>query len=184
MKRAAVSTDGMRPWKAARTGSSGDPLHSEDILVPLRIAVEEDKAEVKYLSRARDFKEGVILPLVWVNSDVMAYENLGAKYLDTTRFGTQPRHGRASKILYAERSRATVYGAWRLRQEDWRIAKEHTRDEMDTPVVCDEAEAVYVKILARLGRGVEPSWFPKGWLGYCMLSWPHYALPFLDGPQV
>lgn len=63
---------------------------------------EEDEVEVEHLVRVRDVKEGVVLPLKWENPDVMAYVNLGAKYLDAGIFGALPSYGRCRRLCTQE----------------------------------------------------------------------------------
>lgn len=79
----------------------------------------------------------------------MAYVRLGTQYLDLRRFRVLPSHGRASKIDYAGRFRATMYGAWRMRQDKWGTVKKHAEEEMDILVLRDVCEAAYVTRLAK-----------------------------------
>lgn len=117
--------------------------------------VEGNQIEVEPFVRILDDKEGTVLPLVWEDPDLIAYVKLWAKYLDSRGFGALTHRGRASKIVYVGRSRATVYRAWLLRQEEFGTLKEHTKDEMDMPVLHDESEAAYFLNLARLMCVVE-----------------------------
>lgn len=58
--------------------------------------------------------------------------------------------------------------------------KEHTTVWMDTPVLCDETEEVYVSKLARFARDFEASRHLENWRIYCTFPWLHATLPFLD----
>lgn len=128
--------------------------------------------------RTPDVKKGAVLPLMCENPNVMACVKLGAKYLGARRFAALPSNGRASKIVYAGRSRATVYGARQLLRKEWGTVKEHTVDGTDMPVLRDESEAVYDSIRARCVHGVEAGRNPEDLMGYRMLPWPHRTLPF------
>lgn len=55
---------------------------------------------------------------------------------------------------------------------------------MDTPVVRDESEAVYVSNLAKFARDADGNRYPENWLVYCMLPWVCQTLPFLEGSKV
>lgn len=94
-KRAALSTDGDRLSVAARTGASSDTRCLKDISVPGLRVVEHKEVEVAHLVRARDLKEGAVLPLVWGKPDVMVYVKLGAQYLNARKFMALPSHGRS-----------------------------------------------------------------------------------------
>lgn len=61
-KRAAVSTDGRRSLKDAQAGSSCGNRRLEVIPVPHCRTEMEEEVEVKHLVRARDAKEGAVLP--------------------------------------------------------------------------------------------------------------------------
>lgn len=127
-KRVAMSTDVERPSKTARTGASNDTRRLEDVPAT-RHRVEEDKeAEVDHLVKAQDVEKGAVVRIVWENPFVMAYVKLEDKYVDAKRPAALLSHGQASKIVFAERSRATVYGVWRLRQEEWGTANEYTEE--------------------------------------------------------
>lgn len=63
-KRAAVSTYGDCPSKAAQTGASIDTRRLENILVSRRRKDEYQEVEAEHLVRALDVREGVALPLV------------------------------------------------------------------------------------------------------------------------
>lgn len=62
--------------------------------------------------------------------------------------------------------------------------KDHKKDGTNMPVLHDKSETVYVSNLARFELGAEASRYPEDWLGYCMLLWPPYTLPLLDGLKV
>lgn len=118
-KRAAVSTNGERPSKAAWTLASSDTRRLEDIPVPRRQGSEDKTVEVELLAKARNVKGDAVLSLVWANPDLMAYVRPRSMLLDARKFGALPRHRRVSNVTYAERFRTTVYRAWWLRKEEW-----------------------------------------------------------------
>lgn len=95
--------------------------HSKDISVPRRRIDEEEEVGREgggcYLVKTQDVKEGVDFPLVWENTDVMAYVKFGTNYVDARRFEALCSHERASKIVYSGRSRAREHETWRLRKE-------------------------------------------------------------------
>lgn len=169
LKHASMSTDEDRPLKVARTGSSSDTCRLKDILVSRRRVVEDEGVEVELLVRAQVIKENEILSLVTEDPDVKAYVNLGTKYLNARGYGTLPGHWRASKIVYARRSRAMVYGTWRRHQEEWKTVKDHTEDGMNMPMLRDETEVAYVSNLARFVHGVEARRYREDWSECCML---------------
>lgn len=108
----------------------------------------------------------------------------GDQYLGAKRFEVVPSYGRVSKIVYTERSHATVYEAWRLRQDEWETVKEHVEVGINMPVLCQHCEAAYITRLAELTRDVKAGQRRNDWLGYYMLQWPHNTLPFLDGSKI
>lgn len=114
-KRVSISTNEDRPQKAEWTRVLGDMQHLEDI--PALRRGEDEGVKVVRPVWAQDGKHGVILPLMWENSDAMAYAQLGSKYLNARRFRALPNHGRVHRNLYGKRACATVYRAWRMGQE-------------------------------------------------------------------
>lgn len=148
-KRAAVSMDREQLSKAARTEALSDTRRLEDTPFLRCRTVEDEEAEMERIVRARKLKEGVVLPLLWENPNVMVYVKLGAKHLDTRRFGALPSHGRSSKNIYEGRFCATVHGAWRLRQEEWETVKEYTEERMDMPVLGGDLGAVFATNLVK-----------------------------------
>lgn len=146
--------------------------------------VEKDEDEVKDLVKVWNVKEGVVLPLVWENPDVMVYVNSGAKYLDARRFVALPSHGRPTIVVYTVRSITTVYKALHMRQEERGIVEEHAVEGTDIPVLRDASEAVYVSNLAMFARDIEADQYLEDWLRYCMLPWSRHKLPFLEGSNV
>lgn len=72
-KRAAVSTDGDRPSKAARTEVSSGTRWLKNIHVPRCRIIENEEVEVVHFLKARDVKENEVLLIGWENPDVMAY---------------------------------------------------------------------------------------------------------------
>lgn len=175
-----MSTDGKRPSKAAQTGAPSDLRRLEDIPVPRRRVGEDEEVEVAHILWAQDVKDNVVLPREWENPDVMAYVKLGSNFLDARRTEALPSHRRVSKTIYCGRSRAAVYGLWRLRHEKWGTVKEPTEEGMNLPVLRDESKAVYVSSLAMFARDAKADRHPEDWLRYCMLPSPHHTLPFLD----
>lgn len=134
--------------------------------------------------RARDVKDDLVSTLVWEKPDAMAYVKLGARYMNAQRFEALPRHERALKIMYAERSRATVYRAWRLRKEEWGIVMDHMEEGLDTTALQVYLEAVYVFNLAKYTHHDEVDRYLYDWLCLCMLLWLHDTRPFSEGTKV
>lgn len=54
-----------------------------------------------------------------------------------------------------EVSRATVYGAWQLRQDKRGTVTDHVEEGMNIPVLRNDCEAVLVIKQANLGRDVK-----------------------------
>lgn len=59
---------------------------SKDVSVSYRKIVEKGKAEADHIVQARDVRDNMFLLLVWEGPDLMAYAQLGAKYLYAIRF--------------------------------------------------------------------------------------------------
>lgn len=143
-KSAAVSTEGKRPLKTARTGAPSDMRRLEDIPVPCRKVMEDKKVELTRLVRARDGKDDTVLSLVWGNAEVIPYMRQGSRFLDARRFGALPSHGQASRTMYAGLFFMTVFRAWQLCQEGWGKVKEHAAAGVDMPVLRYKLEALYI----------------------------------------
>lgn len=183
-KRARDSVGGGRPRKTARVGASRSISPREDVPVPRRREGGEEEVTVNRIMRARDVRDGVVLPLVWDNPDAIPYVCLRQQFLDAWKFGALPSHGRATRVLFEGMSRYTIYGAWCMRQEAWGNGKKHGVDGMNMPVLRDESEKLYVVNLAKFSHDVDAGRLSKDWLGYCMLPWPYYTLSFLSGSRM
>lgn len=110
-KCAGVSTDRDRPSEAARTGSLRDTCRLGDIPVLRCQIAGNEEFEEEHLVMAQNIRKEAGLSLMWESPSIMAYLKQGDQYMNSRRFGALPSHMRASKILYAERSRTTMYEA-------------------------------------------------------------------------
>lgn len=77
--------------------------------------MEDEEVKVDQSVRARDVKDGAVLPLVWEIPEMMSYLRQSSRFLGAQRVGALPIHERAPKVMYAGRSSTTVYGTWQLR---------------------------------------------------------------------
>lgn len=179
-----MSTEGEFSSKAVRRRALSEARCLGYIPVPRRRVVENEEVKLMHLVMVRAFEGGAVLPLVWENPDVVGYVRLDARYLNARMLGAVFSHRRASKAFYAKRSRATVYGTWRLRQNEWRAVKKHAQEGMNMAVLRQDCEAANVTKLSRLAQNVKVGRRLDDWLRYCMLRWPHHMLLFLDESKV
>lgn len=60
--------------------------------------MEDKEAEVGRMVRARDVKDGAVLPLQWKNLEMMAYVRQCSRFLDAKWFGPLPSNERACRV--------------------------------------------------------------------------------------
>lgn len=107
-KRVLMTTDGDRPLMVAWTRALSNTHRLKNIFVSRPRIGEEEEVEMDHIVMARDVNEVAVLALVWENPDVLAYVELGTKYLDARRFEALPSPEWVLKITYRETSNVTM----------------------------------------------------------------------------
>lgn len=140
--------------------------------------------EADHLVRAREVKESLDHLLELEIPDAMAYLKLRKNHIDARRLRALPSHGRASKIVFAERFCGTAHGACWLRQNDWGTVKGHIAVRLRKPVLRDELQAVYLFNLAKFARDVKAGGHSKDCSGFCVSPCPHHTQLLLNGSKI
>lgn len=92
-KLAAVSMDGERPSKAARTDAPSDTRRLENIPVLRLQGIGNEEVEMEQLVKVREVRDGVVIPLLCENLDVIANVRQGSMFLNGRRLRSLPSHG-------------------------------------------------------------------------------------------